>query len=217
MIRTAVLVVSVLAFFIGCSESQDSSASPGGSAGSGAGASGSSGAGGGGGAAAGGTSGAAGSSGSAGSAGAPGAVVINEISGHADWFEIYNGGSAPLDLSGFGATDTSSTDGKADVAGAVRLPAGTSLAAGGFLLVAGKGTPPALCGAPPSCFSGTFGISASKGESVYLISNKDVVVAEGSYPMNATPDDKTTWSRLPDGTGAFAPGAPTPGGKNKAP
>lgn len=215
--KTTHIAVALLAAHVvcACSESVESSApanvAQGGGAGTGgAGGSGTAG------------TGSAGTS-TGGASGASGTVVVNEIDGHGDWFELFNTGSAAVDLSGWGVTDTG-TDGKADVAGAMRLPSGTSLAAGGYLLiVGGHSAPPAtpqtdcLMGGPATCFWASFKISASKGESLWLLGPTDVVVAEGNYPINATADSTVTWSRLPDGTGAFAKGKPTPGAANKAP
>ena len=57
---------------------------------------------------------------------------------------------------------------------------------------------------------------AKDEERLYLLESGGVVVATADYPANAVVDGRT-WARLPDGTGAFAAGAPTPGRANTAP
>jgi hypothetical protein len=73
-----------------------------------------------------------------------------------------------------------------------------------------------LPGGPDTCFHATWAISAKDGERVYLVSPDDEVLADADYPPNAVPLGQT-WGRLPDGTGAFAPNAPTPGAANQGP
>lgn len=179
-----------------------------------------------GGAGTGGTSTGGNSTGGAGTGGAADIpVVINEISAvDTDYIELVNAGAQSFDLSDYALAGTL-TAGEPDVATAARFPAGSSLAAGDHLLILAKQDPTLGVGphdmclppdGPSSCFYATWGISDSKGETVFLLSPTNVVVAVADYPMNATLTG-TTWGRLPDATGAFAVNAPTPGAINKAP
>lgn len=154
-------------------------------------------------------------------------VVFNEVRAvGADWIELENVGTAPVDLGGLILADTDTTvDGGAPrPSDGVRFPAGTSLAPGQYLLVvadladAGAG-PQMTClgtGGPMTCFQAGFGISASRGERLYLLESGGAVVATVDYPANAVVDGRS-WGRLPDGTGPFAACAPTPGRANTAP
>ncbi len=154
-------------------------------------------------------------------------IVINEIRAVGDdWIELKNVGTAPIDLGGLVLADTDTTvDGGAPrPSDGVRFPAGTSLAPGQYLLVvadladAGVGPQMTCLGdaGPMTCFHAGFGISASRGERIYLLQAGGAVVATADYPANAVPDGRT-WGRLPDGTGGFAASAPTPGSANTAP
>ena len=149
-------------------------------------------------------------------------VVINEISASGDdWVELVNRGDAPFDLGDHALADTDM--GAPKLSEAVRFPAGTTLAPGEFLLVlADQMTAPAgpqtmcLPGGPDTCFHALWAISAKDGERVHLVSPEDEVLADADYPPNAVPLGQT-WGRLPDGTGAFAANAPTPGAANQGP
>jgi hypothetical protein len=154
-------------------------------------------------------------------------IVINEIRAVGDdWIELKNVGASPVDLGGLVLADTDTTvDGGAPrPSDGVRFPAGTSLAPGQYLLVvaaladAGAGPQMTCLGdaGPMTCFHAGFGISASRGERIYLLRSGGEVVTTAAYPANAVPDGRT-WGRLPDGTGGFAACTPTPGSANTAP
>lgn len=155
------------------------------------------------------------------SSGGPGGVVINEMSGAGDdYIELFNAGGDTVDLSGLRITDQESP-GVPKLADAITLPAGTTLPKGAYLFI--------LCGVPnPSpdpvtecapgpapCFQADFKLSNSEGDAVFLVDADDEILEEDAYPGNL--DDGTTWSRLPNGTGAFAEGDATPGAANAAP
>ncbi len=150
-------------------------------------------------------------------------LVINEISAAGDeWVELYNAGTAPFDLSFLRVADSES-DGGPRASRAMRFPAGTMLSPGQYVLVlanqsdAGVG-PQTRCldGGPSTCFHATWSISASRGETVWVLSSTGDVTLQELYPMNAAADGQT-WGRLPNGTGAFAVNRPTPGALNAAP
>lgn len=151
-------------------------------------------------------------------------VVINEIRAEGeDWIELVNVGTATADLSGWGVSD-SDGDGDARVAMAARFPAGTTLAPAAYLLLvvdqSDAGTGPQMrcvtSGGPATCFHGSFGISASNGESVHLIDPSGRVIESANYPMNAAMTGES-WGRLPNGVGAFARNRLTPGEANRGP
>lgn len=159
----------------------------------------------------------------------PGRVVINEIRGSGeDWIELYNAGGTPVNLAGYGITDSDPMDGVTPrIADAVRFPAGTSLSPGDYLLVVadlampgmGPQTRCLMSGGPMRCFHAGFGISASRGEVVHLIDARDVMVDRAAYPMDgdAGLPSGQTLARLPNGVGGFTRGAPTPGMPNRTP
>ncbi|HTN83453.1 MAG TPA: lamin tail domain-containing protein [Sorangium sp.] len=151
-------------------------------------------------------------------------VVVNEISAKgSDWIELGNPGSAAADLGGFGLCDSDET-GLCNTGDALRFPEGTELGPGEYLLVLGDqavevGPGPhttCLAEGPSSCFYATWKVSASRGETVFLISPNDQVLNQLEYPMEAAADGQT-WGRLPDLTGQGGVTAPTPGAANAAP
>lgn len=155
--------------------------------------------------------------------GASAQLVINEISAAGDeWVELFNAGSAPVDLGGVQIADTD-TDGGPRTSRAMRFPAGTMLSPGQYVLVlanqsdAGAG-PQTRCldGGPTTCFHASWSLSASRGETVYVLSSTGAETLRELYPMNATAAGQT-WGRLPNGTGSFAVNRPTPGAINAAP
>ncbi len=146
-----------------------------------------------------------------------GSIVINEVKASGgDYVEIYNRGTATVDISGWGVTGTEDTGAFSTP---VRFAAGTTLAPGAWLLIlAGmpsRGGPNTSCGlgGPPSCYYTDWGISQSRGETLRVLRADDSIEDEYSYPMNAHPDSMS-WGRVPDGTGTFVVNSPTPGAAN---
>jgi hypothetical protein len=145
-----------------------------------------------------------------------------------DWIELYNAGTATEDLGGLGLTDSDSADGTtARVADKVVFPPGTSLAPGEYLLVVADLMTPGMgaqtmCLAdagPMRCFHAGFGISSSRGETIHFLDAMDRPLDRAAFPADgdAGVPAGQTWARLPNGTGAFARAAPTPGARNAAP
>jgi hypothetical protein len=161
---------------------------------------------------------------SGGSSGKPSPVVFNEVSATGtDWIELGNATSEEADLEAFGLCD-SDLAGQCDLTKALRFPAGTKVAPSAYLLILGDqpadaGTGPqtaCLINGPSSCFYVPWKVSSSKGESVFIISPADEVLAELHYPTNAVAAGQT-YGRLPDLTGEPAANAPTPGAANAPP
>ena len=160
-----------------------------------------------------------------GSGGGSAAIVINEIRATGDdYVELFNPGDSAVDLSNYGVTDSLDT-GEPKLEEVARFPAGTNLGAGKYLVLVAEQDPADgvgphdTClpdGGPSSCFYSSWGISASNGEKLFLLSPGDDIESEVEYPMDAVPDG-STWGRLPDGKGNFAENAPTPGEPNEAP
>ena len=163
----------------------------------------------------------------------PVAVDALEIvaTGTEEWLELANKGATEIDLSDFGVADTDKATKLPKISGAMRFPAGTRLAAGAYLLVVTnkKKTDPVgphpkescVPGAQSICFYATFGISAADGESLYVLTKDNAVIANAQYP--ASPADAgadagasgKSVCRKPDKTGELASCDPTPGAANK--
>jgi len=114
---------------------------------------------------------------------APGVIVINEVESSGgvpgDWVELYNASSTSVDLSGFRFKDND------DSHAFYVIPAGTTIAAGGFLVIE----------------EAAFGFGLGGGETARLYGPSSNVPID-SYAWTA--HAPTTYGRCPDGTGAFA-------------
>ncbi|HEY0464501.1 MAG TPA: lamin tail domain-containing protein, partial [Polyangiaceae bacterium] len=127
----------------------------------------------------------AGSGGSAaGSAGATsggGLIKINEVESNGgipgDWVELYNAGTAPINLSGYIFKDNDDTHSYA-------IPAGTVVAPGAYYML------------EEAAFG--FGLGAAESARLYLPGATTIV---DSYTWTA--HASTTYGRCPNGTGAF--------------
>ncbi len=158
-----------------------------------------------------------------------GTVAFNEISAAGDeWLELYNTGSAEVDLSGYGITDTDKDTGLPRVTKAMRFPNGTLLPKGGFALVLldKKNSTPGpysadacLAGVASGCFYALFSISESRGEAVHLIAADNSEVSSVIYPADLAFEGGSgfTACRIPDGTGELTTCTATPGAANAAP
>jgi hypothetical protein len=168
-----------------CSPAQSGSGGAGGFGGAAAGAAGSSA--GSGGASAGGTSAGSGGAATAGSAGTTssgGVIKINEVESNGgvpdDWVELYNSGSAPIDLSGYIFRDNDDTH-------LYALPANTVVAPGAYYVM------------DTGASGFNFGLGAADAARLYLPDGTTIV---DSYSWTA--HAATTYGRCPNGTGAFA-------------
>ncbi len=143
------------------------------------------GAGGAGGSSSGGASGAGASgAGAAGATGGGGVIKINEVESNGgtpdDWVELYNAGSAPIDISGYIFKDNDDTH-------SYVLPVGSIVAPGAYLVMDTGAT------------GFNFGLGAADSARLYL-PNGTTIVDTYSWTAHAT----TTYGRCPNGTGDFA-------------
>ena len=94
-----------------------------------------------------------------------------------DWVELYNAGPSAVDLSGWSFVDNDDTHVR------YALPAGTSIPAGGFLLLE----------------EAAFGFGLGAGDTARLFDSVGSLVDSYTWTSHAT----TTYGRCPDGTGGF--------------
>jgi hypothetical protein len=143
-------------------------------------------------------------------------VVLNEVKGQGsgdDYIELFNRGTAALDLEGYGISDESNT---------FIFPAGARLEPNEFLLlllgqiaVGGSYT----CFTPHPCYHATWGVS-QKGENVYFRGRQNQVIDTTLYPDQGSSSGLTneqTWGRYPNGTGSFVATQRTPEATNLLP
>jgi len=127
----------------------------------------------------------AGSGGSAGASTGGGSIKINEVESNGgipgDWVELYNAGTAPIDLSGYIFKDNDDTHSYA-------IPLGTVVAPGGYFML------------EEAAFG--FGLGAAESARLYL-PGATTIVDSYSWTAHAS----TTYGRCPNGTGAFGTSA----------
>lgn len=128
-------------------------------------------------------------------------VVINEIESNgdpvADWVELYNTGTEPVDVSGWLVIDDD------DTRTPLVVPDSTVIAPGGFYRFYTEGQ---------YVLGGEGGFGLGKNDKVRVYTPDNELVAEETWDGHAA----GTWGRLPDGTGAFAETNSTPGKPNEA-
>jgi hypothetical protein len=182
--------------------------------------------------------GGAGGEGGAGGGSAMGeaAIIINEMNARPPintdaWLEIVNAGNAEFDLNGYKLADTDpATPMSPDTAEAMIFPADAIIPAGGYILIRldqdNAPNPPVkgvdcIPAAPPGtvCYDAGWKISFT-GEQIFFLDATNTVVSMAEYPDPAvvipTPVEGETWARVPDKTGKFVVGTPTPGAANSA-
>jgi hypothetical protein len=143
-------------------------------------------------------------------------LVFNELGATGnDFVELVNATDAPLDVSGYGVTD-SRDDGLPRLGRTVKFPAGTVVPARGFLVALFEGNCPAagktyVCVQAPALSGG--GISSSRPERVHLVDPEDRAIGSATHP-GAGVTRGWTWGRVPDGTGDFGVSRRSPGTPN---
>jgi hypothetical protein len=162
------------------------------------------------------------------------AIIINEINAlppaNTDaWIEIVNAASAPFDLNGYKLADADAAMPMSpDVAEAMIFPADAVIPGGGYILIRleqdNAPNPPVktvdcIPAAPPGtvCYDAGWKVSFA-GERIFFLDPQNTVVSMAEYPDPAvvipTPVEGETWARVPDKTGNFVVGTPTPGAAN---
>jgi hypothetical protein len=124
---------------------------------------------------------------------APPALRINEVESSGgvpgDWIELYNASTAAIDLSGWGVRDNDSTH------VIYKIPAGTSLPAGGYYVVE----------------EAQFGFGLGAPDEARLYNPYGALIELYGWTAHAT----TTYGRCANGQGSFVTtGAPTKGAAN---
>ncbi|WP_206044544.1 lamin tail domain-containing protein [Gemmatimonas groenlandica] len=108
-------------------------------------------------------------------------VVVNEVESNGgtpgDWIELYNRGTTVVNLSGFVVKDN-------DDSRTTTLPAGTTIAAGGFLVIE----------------EAQLGFGLGAADAARLFDPSGTLVDSYTWTAHAT----TTFGRCPDGTGPFS-------------
>ena len=133
---------------------------------------------------------------------ADGALKINEVESNGgtpgDWVELVNTGAAAADIGGYVVRDDDDTH-------TYVIPAGTTIAAGGYYLADVDSVATAGGSAP-------FGLGSA--DSARLLTPGGTLVDSYTWSAHAA----TTYGRCPDGTGVFTTtGAPTRGAVNACP
>jgi len=138
----------------------------------------------------------------------PKTVVINEMFPHGnkmgdpDWVELKNVTTAAIDLTGYQVRDEKLAD-------LQPIPDGTTIPAGGYLIINCLGTPDAGIPVGLEGVVVPFKLSGKSGDEFHLVGTNAMDVDETVFGVDV-PDDKS-WGRLPDGTGIFIRTTPTKG------
>ena len=128
-------------------------------------------------------------------------TLLDSFGVYSDWVEIYNTTLQEIDLSGFGISDSIAQPMK------YRLPEGTAIAPGGYLVIFFSGNE----GMHNGELHAPFGLRAYE-EDVVLSSANGRIVDSFSYTRM---EADMSMARTPDGTGEFAQSSqPTPGYPN---
>ena len=141
-------------------------------------------------------------------------VVINEVSAanwdliylggeYEDWIELYNAGGAAVDLSGYYLSDKASDPGK------WMVPAGTTIAANGHLLIVASKKDAVISGMPHTNFK----LTQTAAEDV-VFSDPSLTLLD-QFHFDAPTQKNHSWGRNTDGApswGIFT--APTPAAAN---
>ncbi len=119
-----------------------------------------------------------------------GSVVINEVfsTGSPDWVELYNPGTAAIDISGYKMYDP---DGNTGAKEKFVIPAGTVIPAGGYLALD--------CDGSGTNLNPNFKFSAG-GEEVWIENTTGTIVDHLVFPALGA---DTSYGRVPDGSSTF--------------
>ncbi len=131
-------------------------------------------------------------------------TIVGPDGSYCDWIELYNATNAPVDLGGYGVSDTTTQPLK------YTLPKGTTIEPYGVLLIycTGRETPEGA-----AQIEAPFGLNAYS-ESVVFSTPQGRILDSYDYTRAET---DISWARNPDGSGEFQKNAqPTPGYLNTA-
>jgi len=144
----------------------------------------------------------------------PGSVVLNEVdSGPADWVELYNPGTQSFDIAGHELRDNSDDH-------RWQFPAGTSIAAGEFLVVdadaAGLVFNDQTDTYEEGSFASAIGIGSADQIRLYDTAGAQIDQTHAWTEHASIDGDEiaATLARCPDGTGDFVLARTTPGAAN---
>lgn len=165
-------------------------------------------------------------------------IIFNEINAFSplptdfEWVEIVNTGDTPFNLGAYAFADSdSAAPGMPKLTDALRFPAEAVIPAKAYWIILGAQTaeptpiahPDCLATAPAGtvCYYAPWKISASLGERLFFLAPNNDVITTADYPNSTivipAPVAGQTWARLPDTTGEFGIGKPTPGAPNAMP
>lgn len=145
-----------------------------------------------------------------------GGLVINEISAAGDdWIELKNIGGTALDVAGWIVTQLDDM-GMPEPERAAAFPAGFTIAPGGYFVIVTDQDAPlvgiqtdCVVEGVSECLISEFGISVGGGDTLVVLDGSGTEVHRAVYPGGSVTAGQT-WSRVPDGTGDFVVGVPTP-------
>jgi hypothetical protein len=124
------------------------------------------------------------------------ATLADPSDGHfEDWFELYNPGTNDVDLGGYYLSDTLTNTTQSSI------PAGTTIPAGGYLLVWAHGAPGENGPAVPDLHVG-FSLS-KKGEAIGLFAPDGTVIDGITFGQQIS---DVSQGRFPDGSSSIAAG-----------
>jgi len=119
-------------------------------------------------------------------------IMSKDVNDNPDWIEVYNGGTAAMDISGYWLND------KPIAEGGFQIPNGTMIQAGGFYVVDQDES----------------GIKVSSGGEDVSLSEPDGTVIDHTVTPDMSNDVGLTWGREVDGIGEWRVGSATQGTSN---
>ena len=119
-------------------------------------------------------------------------IMSKDVNDNPDWIEVYNSGTADMDISGYFLND------KAVATGGFEIPSGTIIQAGGFYFVDAN----------------TSGESISSGGEDVSLAEPDGTIIDHTVTPDMSSNVGLTWAREIDGDGEWMISSPTPGTSN---
>jgi hypothetical protein len=118
-------------------------------------------------------------------------IMSKDVDDNPDWIEVYNSGTQNMDISGYFLNDKAT-------AGGYEIPAGTTIAAGGFYLVDANES----------------GESISSGGEDVSLAEPDGTIIDHTFVPDMTSNVGLTWAREIDGAGEWMVSTPSPASSN---